>query len=159
MSFLTKPLLARPKAELTMRVVLAATSRMLLVFVELLKVIVRPLLSEMLRGLAAVPPTARKVAVVPLRKMPLLVLPRAASLLKARTPPETMTFPVKLLVALFSSITPVPALVQAPLAGVPVTWPLRIRLGRTSEVRAPLEPTEKVVSAWLMAVPPVNSTA
>jgi hypothetical protein len=93
-------------------------------------------------------------------------LPSAASLVKANAPPVTTMLPTKLFavppVALLSnSIVPVPDLVHSalPLApAVPVTWPLRIKLGRTFEVMAPLLVTLNVVKAWLRVVVPLNAT-
>ena len=147
-SFLVKPLLAKPKAELIVQVVPLATSRTLFATVLLLKTIVR--LVEMLFDDAPTPttaaPVARRVAgFVPFRMMLLVPAPRAVSLVKARVPRVTWMFAVKVLPELLSSIVPAPVLVQTPDPGVPETTPLNSRLGTTLEVVAPLLPTSNVV--------------
>ena len=156
-SALVNPLLAKPKAELRVKVVLPATSMTLLATAVLLKVIWRPALSEMESGLAAVPPKARmpEFAAPALRNRSLAVSPRAASLLKASMPPVMAMLETKLLVALFNTTTPVPALVQTPPVGEPVTWPLRVRPCTTLD--AVNVPTLIVVRFLSSVVVPVNS--
>ena len=96
------------------------------------------------------PPPLRVIAPVP-RAEP------APSPVNERMPPVTRTLPVNdvSLPRLLKNSVPVPDFVQFWL---PVTTPLKIKLGVTLENVVPLVLTASVVSCWLKATGPVNST-
>ena len=101
----------------------------------------------------------------PLRVIVLAAFPKAASLLKAKTPPcpavftpvPTIILPTKSFEALFKTNVPAPVLVKAtPPGAVPVTCPLKVSPWTTFDAAA--VPTLTVVKFLLNVVVPVNSS-